>query len=172
MSGLWVRLATEYVSWIDTIVPSSSTSAQMVRFSPGNAWEGMWLIVGESTSGAAWTVTTRDAVATAPFESRTSRRIVCGPGEAYECSAILSAVHWVSQSPSACQSQRTSNEDVLSWQSKERLASTLKGVKVSPVEGMISNVATGGVLNGEWAIPKIAGSSARFAYLWNRCRWT
>src|SRR5437667_7605212 len=150
MSRLWARLATEYVSWTDTIVPSSSTSAQMVRFSPGNAWEGgMWLIVGESTSGAAWTVTTRDAVATAPFESRTSRRIVCGPGEAYECAAILSAVHWVSQSPSACQSQRTSNEDVLSWQSKERLASTLKGVKVSAVVGMISDGSTGRVVDGD-----------------------
>src|SRR5207237_9927116 len=118
MSRLWATLASEYVSWTDTVVPSSSTSAQMVRFSPGNAWEGgMWLIVGESTSGAAWTVTTRDTVATAPFESRTSRRIGCGPGEAYEGAASLSAVHWVSQSASASQSHPTPNEPVQSCQS-------------------------------------------------------
>src|SRR5438874_11520382 len=99
MSRLWATLASEYVSWTDTIVPSSSTSAQMVRFSPGNAWEGgMWLIVGESTSGAAWTMTMRDAVATAPFESRTSRRIVCGPGDASERAELLPVVQWVSNS--------------------------------------------------------------------------
>src|SRR2546429_9824520 len=130
MSRLWATLASEYVSWTDTVVPSSSTSAQMVRFSPGNAWEGgMWLIVGESTSGATWTVTTRDAVATAPFEFRPSRRIVCGSGEEYECAAILFAVHWVSQSPSAWQSQRCSTQAVRSWHSKGRFCSRLNGVK-------------------------------------------
>src|SRR5207237_10653338 len=118
MSRLWARLATEYVSWTDTIVPSSSTSAQMVRFSPGNAWEGgRWLIVGESTSGAAWTVTTRDAVATAPFESRTSGRIVCGPAEGYECAATLPVDDSMSQRPCAWHSQHTSSEYVLSFQS-------------------------------------------------------